>query len=105
MKYLRLLKKYLFVFVGAVLFGLAAVKLKSAQRGENKANDAIRDMTKAQIAKLDDGIRKDVDNLKAKQRRTKEVKENARKQLDKIGNESSSVKSLLDDYNHDRLQS
>lgn len=103
MKYLQLLKKYLFVFVGALLFGLAAVKVKSAQRGENKANNAVQDMVSGQINATDANIRESVRAMESKQAATKKAKENAIKKLDKIGEHSSSVKSLLDDYNHDRV--
>lgn len=103
MKYLRLLKKYLFVFVGALLFGLAAVKLKSAQRAENKATDRVQELTESQITIKDAEINAHVDIMKAKQKKTKEVRENALKTLDNISKHSGSVKSLLDDYNHDRV--
>jgi len=103
MKYLRLLKKYIFIFVGAALFGLAAVKLSSANRGERKANDKVRELTQNQIDEIDKDIDKSVEALKSKQAKNREAKANAVKKLDKITKHSGSVTSLLDDYNHDRV--
>jgi len=103
MKYLILLKKYIWIFVGAVFFGLAAVKLKSAQRSENKANNKLREQTQSAIDVASEDIDKSVNNLKAKQAHSKEVKANAIKKLDSIAKNSGSVGSLLDDYNRDRV--
>ena len=103
MKYLRLLKKYLLVFVGAVLFGLAAVKLKSAQRGENKANEKYREQFELGVKAIDSDLQSSMEDLESKQNKSKQVKENALKKLDEIGKHSGSVKSLLDDYKHDRM--
>jgi len=103
MKYLRLLGKYLWVFVGAVLFGLAAVKVKSAQRGERKANDKLRDLQEAEIDDYDDKIEVHVDNVKKAEERAHERREVALKRLDTIGKNSDSVGSLLDEYNRNRV--
>ena len=103
MKYLRILKKYLFVFVGAVLFGLAAVKLKSARRAENKANDRLRDLQEEQIDDYDKKIDSHVANVKKAEERASQRKDNAIKTLDKIGENSSSVGDLLDEYNRKRV--
>jgi len=103
MKYLLLLKKYIFLFVGAMLFGLAAVKLSSANKKEREANDEIRDLTQNAINVKDSEIEASVESLKKRQTKNREAKTNAINTLDKIADGSGSVKSLLDDYNRDRL--
>ena len=103
MKYLKLFAKYIWVFVGAVLFGMAAVKVKAATRGENKANDKIRELMKADINEQDIIIKKSTDKLMAAQLHSREVKRNAVKRLDKIGESSNSVSSLLSEYNANRV--
>ena len=103
MKYMNLIGKYIWVFVGAVLFGIAAVKIKSAQRSENKQAQKVREAAEANIAVEDKIIEKNVDKLKSAQAHTKKVKNNAIKTLDNIAKQSGSVGSLLDDYNRDRL--
>ena len=103
MKYLRILKKYLFVFVGAVLFGLAAVKLKSARRAEHKANDKLRELQEAEIDEYDQQIDKHVTQLKDAEARANKRKDDAIKTLDKIGDNSTSVSDLLDEYNRKRV--
>ena len=103
MKYLRLAKKYIFLFVGAVLFGLAAVKLSSANKKEREANDKIRDLSEDTIARVDKEVKANVDSYLEKQRKNKEAKANAKKRLDKIAEKSGSVKSLLDEYNSNRV--
>jgi hypothetical protein len=100
MKYLRLLKKYFFLFVSATLFGLAAVKLSSANAKERKANDKIRELTQDKIDVTDEEINASVDSLKKRQRKNREAKVNAIKKLDGIANGSGSVKSLLNEYNN-----
>ena len=105
MKYLRLAGKYIWVFVGAVLFGLAAVKVKSAQRGERKANDKLRDLQEQQIDEYDKKIDKHVDNVKKAGERSQTRRDNAIKRLDTIASNSESVGSLLDEYNSKRNDS
>jgi hypothetical protein len=104
MKYLSLLKKYLMVFVGAFLFGLAAMKVKSAQRGENKAAQRVRDLTDEVITIKDNEVNAAIDDLKRHQDKAKEARDNAVKKLDTISDNSNSVKSLLDEYNRDRMR-
>ena len=103
MEYLRLLGKYFWVFVGALLFGLAAVKVKSAQRAENKANDKLRDLQEAEIAEHDAKIQGHLNNVKKAEERSKTRREDAIKKLDTISKSSSSVSSLLDEYNSSRV--
>lgn len=103
MKYLRLLKKYIFIFVGAALFGLAAVKLSSANRGERKANDKVRELTLNSINITSHEIDQSINSLKDKQAKNKEAKDNAFEKLDRITKHSGSVTNLLDEYNHDRV--
>lgn len=102
MKYLRILKKYILVFVGAVLFGLAAVKLKSARRGERKANDKLRDLQEQDIDQYDKKIEGHVEKIKKAEARAAKRKEDARKKLDQIDSNSSSVGDLLSEYNSKR---
>jgi cytochrome c-type biogenesis protein CcmH/NrfG len=105
-KYFKLIGKYLWVFVGAVLFGIAAVKVKAAQRSENRAAEKVREYSEEMIEIKDDEINLRVNNLEAKQRRAKETREtrdDAIKKLDTISNNSGSVKSLLDEYNSERV--
>ena len=103
MKYLQLLKKYFWVFVGAVLFGLAAVKVKSAQRGELKANNKLRDLQEAEIQDYDKKIEQRVESLKKAEAKTHKVKEDAIKRLDTISKHSGSVSDLLSEYNSKRV--
>jgi len=103
MKYLALIKRYLYVFVGAVLFGLAAVKLKSARRSENKANDKLRDLQESEIEEYDEKIDHHVTKLKDAEARANKRKEDAIRKLDKISENSSSVSDLLDEYNSRRV--
>ncbi|MDJ0952548.1 MAG: hypothetical protein QNJ81_02595 [Acidimicrobiia bacterium] len=103
MKYLRVLKEYLFVFVGAVFFGLAAAKYKSARRTESKANDKLRDLQEEQISDYDKKIEGHINNVKKAEERATKRKENALKRLDTISNNSSSVGGLLDEYNRKRV--
>jgi len=103
MKYLKLLKKYLFVFVGAVLFGMAAIKVKSAQRSENKMSQKLRELAEAGIDDQDKIIAKNVNDLRKAQAHASKVKKNAIKKLDNISSNSESVGSLLNDYNRDRV--
>jgi hypothetical protein len=102
MKYWQLFKRYFWVFVGAVLFGLTAVRVKSAQRGERKANDKLRDAQEEDIDRYDKIINKRVDNLKRAEARSQKVRDNAIKRLDTIKDNSESVGSLLTEYNANR---
>jgi len=103
MKYLALLKKYIWVFIGAVLFGLTAVKVKSAGRSEKKASDRVRVLSEDAINAKSDDIQKAKDDLTASQEKVREVKDNGFARLDRISDSSSTVKSLLDDYNRHRV--
>jgi len=103
MKYWQLLKKYFFLFVGAALFGLAAVKLSVANKKEREANDKVRELTINAIEVKDEEIDASVFSLRKRQDENKEAKANAIKKLDNIADGSGSVKSLLDDYNRDRV--
>lgn len=103
MKYLRVLKNYFFVFVGALLFGLAAVKLKSARRAEHKANNKLRELQEAEIDEFDKKIEKSVKKVRRSTERSVKRKENALKKLDQISDNSNSVRSLLDEYNSKRV--
>ena len=105
MKYVRLVIKYAGLFIGAVLFGLAAVKLSSANKREREQGQKVRDMTEGEIDASTNQIEKHVYKLADKQVKAKRAKENALTKLDKISDKSNSVKSLLDEYNRDRMQS
>lgn len=103
MKYWQLFKKYILLFGGAVLFGLAAVKLSSANNREREAAGKVRDLMTDAIEIKDKEIDKSVDSLNKRQAKNREAKANAIKKLDSISDGSGSVKSLLDDYNRDRV--
>lgn len=103
MKYLSVAKKYLAVFIGAVLFGVAAVKVKSATRTEKKAADKVREYAESLDEASESKVSEMVDKMTESQVKAKKAKENAIKKLDAISSNSGSVKSLLDEYNSNRV--
>lgn len=104
MKYWQLFKKYILLFGGAVLFGLAAVKLSSANKREREATDEVRRLTVDAIEIRNAEIDASVSSMNKRQDKNREAKANAIKKLDKLSDGSGSVKSLLNDYERDRVQ-
>lgn len=103
MKFLQTLKKYLFVFVGALLFGLAAVKLKSARRAENKANEKVREQFRGNINSTSEEIEDRMHSANRAKLLADKRREDALKKLDQISENSGSVGALLDEYNRKRV--
>jgi DNA-binding protein H-NS len=103
MKWWNTTKKYFMVFMGALLFALAALKVKSAQRRENELYRRVRDLSDEDFEEKKVEIEEAVKELEKHQEVAKKVRINAVKKLDIVSENSGSVERLLVEYNRDRL--